>query len=637
MTAAKVMYGSAFALVLPVLLAAWARLLSDQLPGLPAFQWPLIGAALAFAGVGLIAVAMRGLWVHGGGLPMNAFPPPRLVIRGVYRLLPHPIYVGFVIACAGVSLVTGSAPGLWVITPLAALGCMAIVYGYERHDLDRRFGADRPKPLLRLPPASEAPPTFWDRLSIGVLVLLPWLIAYEALGHATPSRGISAFLPFEHSWPVVEWTEWVYISAYPAVVLIPLAAHRSSDLRRFAIAGIVGSVIGHLAFFVVPLLAEPRAFEPATLAGRILMLERADGIGGRAAFPSFHVFWAVLTAWLFARSFPRWRAPAWIWAAAVAASCLTTGMHALCDVAAGVALAAASLHSAAIWHAAERSAERIANSWREWRLGPMRIINYGGYAGLGAFLGTAGAGLLAGPDESAAIAAISLFALVGAGLWGQALVGSRTLLRPFGYYGSVLGATCGLVAVGFLGGDLWQIAAALATVAPWVQAAGRLRCLVQGCCHGAPAHDGIRYRHPLSRVCRIAHLEGVPIYPTPLYSISGNIVIGLVLARLWSLQVPASFLAGIYLVLAGLARFVEESFRGEPQTPIRAGLRLYQWFAAASIGLGALLTVIPTPTVRGSFAADWRPLALGVIVGAMYWFAMGVDFPASNRRFSRLA
>jgi hypothetical protein len=49
------------------------------------------------------------------------------------------------------------------------------------------------------------------------------------------------------------------------------------------------------------------------------------------------------------------------------------------------------------------------------------------------------------------------------------------------------------------------------------------------------------------------------------------------------------------------------------------------------------MTVIPTPTVRGSLAADWRPFALGVIVGVIYWFAMGVDFPASNRRFSRLA
>ena len=69
-------------------------------------------------------------------------------------------------------------------------------------------------------------------------------------------------------------------------------------------------------------------------------------------------------------------------------------MHALCDVAAGVALAAASLHATAIWHAAVRTGERIANSWREWRLGPMRIINYGAYAGLGRVPGAVGVDVL---------------------------------------------------------------------------------------------------------------------------------------------------------------------------------------------------------------------------------------------------
>jgi hypothetical protein len=314
-------------------------------------------------------------------------------------------------------------------------------------------------------------------------------------------------------------------------------------------------------------------------------------------------------------------------------------MHAVADLAAGALLAAAALNADRLWTGALRMTERTANSWRDWRLGPVRIINHAAYAGLGAFIGVAGAGLLAGGECAAAIAGIALCALVGAGLWGQALVGSRTLLRPFGYYGSVLGAMLGLLIAWAAGADLWLIGAALATVAPWVQGVGRLRCLVQGCCHGAPtaAGTGIRYRHPLSRVCRIADLRGVPVHATPLYSIASNAAIGLLLARLWSLAVPASFLAGMYLVLAGLARFVEESRRGEPTTPIRAGLRVYQWFAAASVAAGALISALPAPVVPGTIDPDWRSLAFGLLAAAVYAFAMGVDFPASNRRFSRLA
>jgi hypothetical protein len=34
---------------------------------------------------------------------------------------------------------------------------------------------------------------------------------------------------------------------------------------------------------------------------------------------------------------------------------------------------------------------------------------------------------------------------------------------------------------------------------------------------------------------------------------------------------------------------------------------------------------------------SWAALAAGLLVGLAFWFAMGVDFPESTRRFSRLA
>lgn len=635
----KVVYGAAFTVAIPALLIGWAAMLSRRVPGLPQVHWPVIGAVAAALGAALMGAGMRALWVYGGGLPMNAFPPARHVIRSVYAVVPHPIYAGFVLACAGASLWAGSAGGLWVVTPVAALGCAALVLGYEAHDLRRRFGAARPGTLLRLPDDSGAHPGTADVASVYVLVLLPWLIAYETLGHATNAAGVPMFLPFERRWPVVEWTEWVYASVYLVAVLVPMMARRRADLRRFCIAGWVGTGVGHLLYFVLPFVAPPRAFEAATWAGRLLMMERAEGVEGRAAFPSFHVFWAVLAAWLIARSRPRWAAAAWVWAAALSVSCVTTGMHAIADVAAGAVMGAACLAAPELWSLAEQGAERVANSWRDWRIGPVRVINHGAYAGLGAFIGVAGAGMLLPAREGVLVALVSLCALVGAGLWGQALVGSRTLLRPFGYYGSVLGAAVGLGLAAALGASFWPIAGALTVVAPWVQAAGRLRCLVQGCCHGAPSGGsvGICYHHPLSRVTRIAHLNGVPLHPTPLYSIAANVVIGLVLGRLWSLGTPCAFIAGVYLVLSGLCRFVEESYRGEPQTPVCAGLRLYQWFAAASVLGGIGVSALASPAADGALHLGWWPVVLGLAVGAVYWFAMGVDFPGSERRFSRLA
>lgn len=639
MKAGPFLYALAFCVVLPIILALWAVALDRALPDLPRYHWPLIGALAAAAGLALMILGMLALRRYGGGLPMNAYPPPRFVSRGVYALLPHPIYVGFIATCAGVAMIAGSGAGLWIVTPVTALGCAALVLGYERHDLNRRFGPNRPRPLLSLPRATDDPPTLWDRLSVAALVYLPWLLAYGALGHATPSTGVSAYLPFEHNWPVIEWTEWIYASIYPIAALALLLARCSADLRRFSIAGWIGTAVGHLLFFVVPLIADPRPFEPTSLAGQLLALERAEGTGGRAAFPSFHVFWAVLIATLIHRSRPRLALAAWAWALAVCISTITTGMHALVDLPAGALLAAAAWHATALWRSALALTERTANSWRDWRLGPVRIINYSAYAALGAFIGAGGAATLLGPHAAVPIAIVGLSALIGAGLWGQALVGSPTLLRPFGYYGCVIGAAAGLAAATFIGADPWRLAAAFATAAPWVQAAGRLRCLVQGCCHGAPTNAalGILYTRPLSRVCRIAQLSGTPIHPTPLYSIVSNAVIGLVLARLWSLGVPASCSVGLYLILAGLARFVEESYRGEPQTPIVAGLRLYQWFAAASVGLGIAVSAAPSPSVPATWIPNWPALAVGLALAAIYGAAMGADLPESNRRFSRLA
>src|SRR5262249_55501967 len=140
---------------------------------------------------------------------------------------------------------------------------------------------------------------------------------------------------------------------------------------------------------------------------------------------------------------------------------------------------------------------------------------------------------------------------------------------------------------------------------------------------------GIRYRNPLSRVTTRTPWMGVPLHPTPVYSVLANGVMGLVALRLWLDGAALGLLTGVVFILSGLSRFVEESYRGEPQTPIYGGLRLYQYLALASILLGIAFTTfgsrLPAPVPEGSGGG----LLMAVLVSLFIAFATGVDFPRS--------
>ncbi|HMN95094.1 MAG TPA: prolipoprotein diacylglyceryl transferase [Phycisphaerales bacterium] len=643
-TIGKLGYGALFVVVLPLLLVAWAARLSATLD-LPTAHAPALGAASTAAGLAIAAWAMLALWRRGGGLPMNAYPPPRLVTSGPFRLVAHPIYVGFAVACAGVALMAGSPGGFWVVAPTVAAGSAALVLGHEGPALRRRF-PKRPRPIVALPATSldssfeseGGAPKFMEVLGLWLAVLLPWLIAYEFVGHLPVPGAIETWLPFERAWPVWTWTTLIYSSAYPFVVLAPLAARTRHALRSFALVGLIGSGLGLLTYLVLPLIAPPRDFDAGAFAGPLLAFERADGLAGRAACPAFHVFWTFAAAALIARRGGIAAIAAWTWALAIAASCATTGMHSIIDIAAGAALFAIASSLPRGWLAAVRAAERLANAWRAWRLGPARVINHGIFAGIAAAVGVLVAGTLAGASAVGEIAIVAISALVGAALWGQFWTGSRLLTRPFGYFGAVLGAAAALAGVALAGGDAWLLAAASAVAAPWVQAIGRLRCLVQGCCHGAPV-DGpsaLRVVNPNSRVVFVSGLGGVGIHPTPLYSIAANLVIAALLARLWAIRADASFVLGAYLLLAGLSRFVEEGLRGEAQTQHIGGLRLYQWCAIASAIAGAGLTAVAAPLEARPPELAAATIGAAAALGLLFGFAMGVDFPGSTRRFSRL-
>ena len=113
----KFLYGALFLVALPLALAWWARGAGVNV-SLPAPEIPLWGTALAVAGALLWLSGVLALRIRGGGLPMNAYPPPRLVATGVYALTAHPIYLGFVLAAFGTALARGSAAGQWLVSPV---------------------------------------------------------------------------------------------------------------------------------------------------------------------------------------------------------------------------------------------------------------------------------------------------------------------------------------------------------------------------------------------------------------------------------------------------------------------------------------------------------------------------------------
>ena len=641
----RVAYTAVFALVLPAALVLWARS-AEPVVTLAPVHAPVPGRVLVAAGLALVAAGAWALITLGGGLPLNPYPPPRLVRSGIFRWLRNPMYIGFTLAVAGAALTAGHAAGLWLVTPTVGLGAAALVYGFERHDLARRFGRDAlAPPLLSLPRGDGATPAPGHRAAVFLWVMLPWLVGYYALQSLGRSRdAFGTALPFERDWPVWQWTEVLYVSAYFFIPLTALVARTRRDLRRFAVVSAVAALVVGLCWIIIPVVAVNRPFTPSGMLGRLLAYEQGHS-NGVAAFPAFHALWPAIAAdaWSAnARATGRrpWAWIGWTWAGLIAASCITTGMHTVIEVGVALILYLPLSRLDTVWARLREWTERLANSWREWRVGRVRVIVHGIYAAAGAGVGVVVAGSAAGPRQLALVVWIGMCILLGAGLWAQALEGSSVLLRPFGWYGGVVGGVIGALTARLAGVPILPALAAFALAAPWIQIFGRLRCLVQGCCHGGPASAGVGivYRHRRSRVAQLAGLAGMPLHATPLYSIAGNVVIGLLLARLRWVGATDGMLVGAYLILAGAARFVEESYRAEPQTPIVAGLRIYQWLAMASMLLGAWCTTLASAVGDPPFS----PPTVGLLVAALSLalvtgFAMGVDFPQSNRRFSRLA
>lgn len=632
----KVFYGAIFMLLLPACLYYWTKATAGIIQ-LPVPYSPTIGLILLDAGIIIIAWGMLSLLLLGKGLPMNAYPPQYYVHTGIYGLFKHPIYVGAALLSFGLSIYCNAPSGFWLVSPLFCLSMIVYVVGFENEIIEKATGYFENSLLFSLPENTNAAPSWRDRASVFVLALIPWLILYELfIFIGMPKDAIYTNLGVEQQLPVMEWTELFYVLPYLLVIILPFILHTKSLLHHFIRDTWLAMFLAFFIYLAFPFVVEQRAFTPKTFLGEWINWERSyDNVS--AALPAFHVIWAFIIA----KYFTARLGIAKLWytlAILIALSCIGNGSHSIPDVLAGLAVYLAVDKRTLLWNAIRNLSETIANSWKEWHWGGIRLINHGLYAGAAAFTGIGIAGGCLTEHYVYLGLLVGIAAIVGAALWAQIVEGSPRLLRPYGYYGSVVGIFASIALISFFFDiSFMYLLAAFALAGPWVQVLGRLRCLVQGCCHGKPcdASLGIRFTHPQSRVLKIASLKGVPIHPTQLYSIGSNILIGLLLIRLVSLTMPVSFIAGMYLILNGLARFVEEALRGEPQTAYWKGLRLYQWLALINIVAGAVITCI-TSTAYLTVHFNVSTIIAATTAAVIATVAYGMDFPGSNKRFARL-
>jgi protein-S-isoprenylcysteine O-methyltransferase Ste14 len=121
----------------PARLLSRAGLVRPEALGAPQIAGMVIGAAGAIVALWCILTFAT----VGRGTPAPFDPPRRLVVRGPYRFVRNPMYIGAGLALAGAALFYGS----WPILGYAAFFLLAthlFVVVYEEPTLRRTFGRE---------------------------------------------------------------------------------------------------------------------------------------------------------------------------------------------------------------------------------------------------------------------------------------------------------------------------------------------------------------------------------------------------------------------------------------------------------------------------------------------------------------
>lgn len=138
------------------------------------------------------------------------------------------------------------------------------------------------------------------------------------------------------------------------------------------------------------------------------------------------------------------------------------------------------------------------------------------------------------------------------------------LLRSgFVFYGGLIGGIAGIAIYCRIYRIRFSFMCdAIVPVLPLAHAFGRIGCLCAGCCFGKPTDGswGIVFSAPLDPTVPV----GVPLIPTQLLEAGVLVLIFLILTALSYRKTPSGTLAAVYALLYGVARFVLEFFRDDP-------------------------------------------------------------------------
>ncbi len=177
--------------------------------------------------------------------------------------------------------------------------------------------------------------------------------------------------------------------------------------------------------------------------------------------------------------------------------------------------------------------------------------------------------------------------------WGSLLFSNREGLSTFGAIFGVMvggGAFCRLRRLPVLA-TLDRVALVL----PVVHAIARVGCLLNGCCFGRPvgrpAFWALRFADSRSGVPPF--LLNVPLYPTQLCEIAGDLATAVLLGWLWRRQrahpgIPGSLLASYIICYGGLRYFLDPyraDFHLRPPLALSLDQALGGGSALAALGL----------------------------------------------------
>jgi len=155
-------------------------------------------------------------------------------------------------------------------------------------------------------------------------------------------------------------------------------------------------------------------------------------------------------------------------------------------------------------------------------------------------------------------------------------------------------------------------------------AAGRVGCLLVGCCHGRPSGFGIRYGDELIESGFTEHLVGVRLLPVPAFEAVALLAIGSVGVVALPFTRPGSVFT-FFLVGYSVVRFGLEGLRGDERAHV-VGLSVNRWMCVAEFAAATAISAHEQGT------AGPRELALAGLLATLLAVVAARGGPEARRQ-----